>query len=252
MGINTLRLADKVAVVTGAGRGIGAAIALTLAKEGARVVVNYSRSAEAAEQVVAQIQAAGGEATAVQGSVAIPAEAEALIKAAQEKYGRIDILVNNAGITRDKLIMRMTEEDWDAVLDTNLKGAFLCSKTAATLMLKQKSGVIVNVGSVIGKSGGAGQVNYSASKAGLIGLTKSLAKELGSRNIRVNAVAPGFIETEMTEALKPEYRDVILKQIPLGRLGASEDVARVVAFLCSEDAAYIQGEVISIDGGLFM
>ena len=247
-----MRLADKVAVVTGAGRGIGAAIALTLAKEGAKVVVNYSRSAEAAEQVVAQIQAAGGEAVAVQGSVAIPAEAEALIKSAQERYGRIDILVNNAGITRDKLIMRMSEEDWDAVLDTNLKGAFLCSKTAAILMLKQKSGVIVNVGSVIGKAGGAGQVNYSASKAGLVGLTKSLAKELGSRNVRVNAVAPGFIETEMTEVLKPEYREVILKQIPLGRLGASEDVARVVAFLCSEDAAYIQGEVISIDGGLFM
>lgn len=247
-----MRLADKVAVVTGAGRGIGAAIALTLAKEGAKVVVNYSRSAEAAEQVVAQIREAGGEAVALQANVGVAAEAESLIKGAQEKFGRVDILVNNAGITRDKLIMRMTEEDWDAVLDTNLKGAFLCAKTAATLMLKQKSGVIVNVGSVIGKAGGAGQTNYSASKAGLVGLTKSLAKELGARNIRVNAVAPGFIETEMTEVLKPEYRETILKQIPLGRLGASEDVARVVAFLCSEDAAYVQGEVISIDGGLFM
>jgi len=240
-------------VVTGAGRGIGSAIALTLAREGAKVVVNYSRSAESAEQVVAQIQAAGGEAVAVQANIAVPAEAEALIKSAQEKFGRIDILVNNAGITRDKLIMRMSEEDWDAVLDTNLKGTFLCAKAAAILMLKQKSpGVIVNVGSVIGKVGGAGQANYSAAKAGLVGLTKSMAKELGSRNIRVNAVAPGFIETEMTEVLKPEYRDTILKQIPLGRLGASEDVARVVAFLCSEDAAYVQGEVISIDGGLFM
>lgn len=247
-----MRLADKVAVVTGAGRGIGAAIALTLAKEGAKVVVNYSRSLSAAEQVVAQIREAGGEAVALQANVGVAAEAEALIKGAQETYGRVDILVNNAGITRDKLIMRMTEEDWDAVLDTNLKGAFLCAKTAATLMLKQKSGVIVNVGSVIGKAGGAGQTNYSASKAGLVGLTKSLAKELGSRNIRVNAVAPGFIETEMTEVLKPEYRETIVKQIPLGRLGASEDVARVVAFLCSEDAAYVQGEVISIDGGLFM
>ncbi|MCW3053046.1 MAG: 3-oxoacyl-[acyl-carrier-protein] reductase [Chthonomonadales bacterium] len=240
-------------MVTGAGRGIGAAIALTLAREGAKVVVNYSRSAESAEQVVAQIQAAGGEAVAVQANIAVPAEAEALIKSAQENFGRIDILVNNAGITRDKLIMRMSEEDWDAVLDTNLKGAFICSKTAVLLMLKQKSsGVIVNVGSVIGKAGGAGQANYSAAKAGLVGLTKSMAKELGSRNIRVNAVAPGFIETEMTEVLKPEYRETILKQIPLGRLGASEDVARVVAFLCSEDAAYVQGEVISIDGGLFM
>lgn len=248
-----MRLADKVAVVTGAGRGIGSAIALTLAREGAKVVVNYSRSAESAEGVVAQIRAAGGEAVAVQANIAVPAEAEALIKSAQENFGRIDILVNNAGITRDKLIMRMSEEDWDAVLDTNLKGTFLCAKAAAIMMLKQKSsGVIVNVGSVIGKVGGAGQANYSAAKAGLVGLTKSMAKELGSRNIRVNAVAPGFIETEMTEVLKPEYRETILKQIPLGRLGASEDVARVVAFLCSEDAAYVQGEVISIDGGLFM
>lgn len=247
-----MRLAEKSAVVTGAGRGIGAAIALALAKEGAKVVVNYSRSADAAEQVVAQIKATGGEAVAMQANIGVAAEAEALIKSAQAQFGRVDILVNNAGITRDKLIMRMTEEDWDAVLDTNLKGAFLCAKTAATIMLKQKSGVIVNVGSVIGKVGGAGQVNYGAAKAGLVGLTKSLAKELGSRNIRVNAVAPGFIETEMTEVLKPEYRETIVKQIPLGRLGASEDVARVVAFLCSEDAAYIQGEVISIDGGLFM
>ncbi len=247
-----MKLENKVAVVTGAGRGIGAAIALTLAKEGAKVVVNYSRSAEAAEAVVTQIRAAGGEAVTLQANVGVMSEAEALLKTANEMFGRVDILVNNAGITRDKLILRMTEEDWDAVLDTNLKGAFLCCKTAAALMVKQKSGVIVNVGSVIGKAGGAGQVNYSASKAGLVGLTKSLAKELGSRNVRVNAVAPGFIETEMTEVLKPEYRDAILKQIPLGRLGASEDVARVVAFLCSEDAAYIQGEVISIDGGLFM
>ena len=164
----------------------------------------------------------------------------------------MDILVNNAGITRDKLILRMSVEDWDTVLNTNLRSAFLCVKAVAPLFVKQRGGVIVNVGSVIGKVGGAGQANYSASKAGLVGLTKSLAKELGSRNVRVNAVAPGFIETEMTEVLKADFKEAILKQIPLARLGKAEDVARTVAFLCSEDAAYIQGEVISIDGGLFM
>ncbi|HLV79376.1 MAG TPA: 3-oxoacyl-[acyl-carrier-protein] reductase [Chthonomonadaceae bacterium] len=247
-----MRLQEKVAIVTGAGRGIGRAIARTLAQEGAKVVINYSRSAEAAEQAAAQICAQGGEAIAVPADVADAAQVDALFAAAQERFGRLDLLVNNAGITRDKLLLRMSEEDWDAVVDTNLKGAFLCARAAAPLFLKQKSGVIVNVGSVIGTVGGAGQANYSASKAGLFGLTKSLAKELGSRNVRVNAVAPGFIETEMTQVLKPDYREAILRQIPLGRFGAVEDVARVVAFLCSEDAAYIQGQVISIDGGLFM
>ncbi|HZT42692.1 MAG TPA: 3-oxoacyl-[acyl-carrier-protein] reductase [Chthonomonadaceae bacterium] len=247
-----MKLQDKVAVVTGAGRGIGRAIALKLAEEGAKVVVNYSRSAEAAEQVVAQIRAQDREAIAVQADVADAAQVEALFTAARERFERIDLLVNNAGVTRDKLLLRMSEEDWDAVLDTNLKGAFLCARAVAPLFLKQKGGGIVNVGSVIGTVGGAGQANYSASKAGLVGLTKSLAKELGSRNVRVNAVAPGFIETEMTEVLKPDYREAILRQIPLGRFGTVEDVARVVAFLCSEDAAYIQGQVISINGGLFM
>jgi 3-oxoacyl-[acyl-carrier protein] reductase len=247
-----LKLPDRVAIVTGAGRGIGRAIALALAEEGAKVVVNYSRSAEAAEQVVAQIRAATGEAIAVQANVADAIQVEGLVRAAAERYGRVDILVNNAGIARDKLVVRMSEEDWDTVLDTNLKGAFLCCKAVARLMLKQQNGVIVNVGSVNGNVGAPGQANYSASKAGLIGLTKSLAKELGSRNVRVNAVAPGFIETEMTEALKAEFRDAVIKQIPLGRLGTAEDVARVVTFLCSGDAGYIQGEVISIDGGLFM
>lgn len=247
-----MRLQDKVAIVTGGGRGIGKAIALALAAEGAKVIVNYSRSAEAAEQVVAQVREAGGEAAAVQADVADKAQVERLFAATQEHFGRVDILVNNAGITRDKLLLRMTEEDWDAVLDTNLKGAFLCAKTAAPLMLKQKGGVIVNVGSVVGRVGGPGQANYSASKAGLIGLTKALAKELGSRNIRINAVAPGFIETEMTDALKEEYREAILKQIPVGRFGTADEVARVVAFLCSPDAAYIQGEVLTVDGGLFM
>ncbi len=247
-----MRLENRVAIVTGAGRGIGRAVAQTLAAEGAKVAVNYSRSAEAAEQVVAAIREAGGEALAVQADVADPDQVQALIDATRERFGRVDILVNNAGVTRDKLVLRMSVADWDAVLDTNLKGAFLCARAVAPLFVKQRSGVIVNVGSVIGRVGGAGQANYSASKAGMVGLTKALAKELGSRNIRVNAVAPGFIETDMTEALKPEQREATLKQVPLGRFGRPEDVARVVAFLCTEDAAYIQGEVISIDGGLFM
>ena len=201
---------------------------------------------------LALIEEAGGEALAIQGDVAHADQVNALLDATLERFGRVDILVNNAGITRDKLILRMTEEDWDAVLDTNLKGAFLCAKAVAPRMLKQRSGVIVNVGSVVGKVGGAGQVNYSASKAGLVGLTKSLAKELGSRNIRVNAVAPGFIETDMTQVLKEEQRESVVKLVPLGRLGAGEDVANVVTFLCTDGAAYIQGEVISVDGGLFM
>ncbi len=247
-----MKLQDKVALVTGAGRGIGRAIALELACQGAKVVLNYSRSADAAEEAVAEITASGGEAVAIQGDVSDSSQVESLFKQAKEAFGKLDILVNNAGITRDKLIMRMSEEDWDAVIDTNLKSAFLCSKSAAILFVKQKSGVIVNVGSVIGKTGAPGQVNYSASKAGLIGLTKSLAKELGGRGIRVNAVAPGFIQTDMTEDLKAEYKEAILKQIPLGCFGTSENVAKTVAFLCSSDAAYIQGEVISIDGGMFM
>lgn len=247
-----MRLEGKIAIVTGAGRGIGKAIALELAAEGATVAVNYSRSAEAAEEVVAEIVAKGGSAVAIKADVSVMAEVEAMVKSVKETFGKVDVLVNNAGITRDKLVMMMTEADWDMVLDTNLKSAFLCSKAVATLFLRQKSGVIVNVGSVIGRVGAGGQANYSASKAGLIGLTKSLAKELGSRNIRVNAVAPGFIETEMTSALKQEYRDAILKQVPLGSFGKGEDVAKAVAFLCSSDAAYIHGEVVTIDGGLFM
>ncbi len=247
-----MSLQDKVAIVTGAGRGIGRAIAVRLARDGASVVVNYSKSADAAESVVGEICEAGGRAMAIQANVAVAAEVEAMVAAAKERFGRIDILVCNAGITRDKLLLRMTEEDWDAVIDTNLKSAFLCAKAVASGMVKQRSGIIINVGSVVGKVGGAGQANYSASKAGLVGLTKSLAKELGSRNIRVNALAPGFVDTEMTEALKSDYRDAILKQIPLGRFGTGENAAGVVAFLCSEDSAYIHGELISMDGGLFM
>ena len=247
-----MKLQDKAAIVTGAGRGIGRAVALGLAQEGARVVVNYSRSAEAADEVVRMITDRGGDALAVQGDVADATQVDALVTAAMERWGRVDILVNNAGVTRDKLILRMTEADWDAVIDTNLKGAFLCAKAVAPRMVKQRSGVIVNIGSVIGTAGGAGQVNYSASKAGLVGLTKSLAKELGGRNVRVNAVAPGFIETDMTQTLKEEYRETIRKQIPLERFGTGEDIANVVVFLCTEGAAYIQGDVITVDGGLFM
>lgn len=247
-----MKLQDKVAIVTGAGRGIGRAIAQALAAEGARVVVNYSRSAEAAEQVVTSICEQGGNAIALQADVSQADQVAALFASTLERYGRVDILVNNAGITKDKLIVRMSEEDWDVVLNTNLKSAFLCAKSAAMLMLKQKSGIIVNVGSVIGAVGGAGQSNYSASKAGLVGLTKSLAKELGSRNIRVNAIAPGFVETDMTDVLKEDQREAARKMIPLGRFGTAEDIAHVVVFLCSSDSAYIQGDVLTVDGGLFM
>lgn len=247
-----MKLADKVAIVTGGGRGIGRAIALALAAEGAKVAVNYSRSADAANEVVAQIAANGGEAVAIQANVGDAANVETLVTQTKENFGRVDILVNNAGVTRDKLILRMTEDDWDSVLDTNLKGAFLCCKAVAPIFVKQRSGIIVNVGSVNGLVGAPGQSNYSASKAGLIGLTKSLAKELGGRNVRINAVAPGFIETEMTDNLKDDFKETVVKQIPLARLGSADDVAGVVVFLCSDAAAYIQGEVITVDGGLFM
>jgi len=247
-----MKLPDRVAIVTGASRGIGKAIALELANEGAKVVVNYNRNAASAEEIVKTLLEAGKEAVALQANVADASQVEKLVQSTVERFGRVDILINNAGVTRDKLVMRMSEEDWDTVLNTNLKGAFLCSRAVAPIFLRQRSGVIVNISSVIGKVGGPGQANYSASKAGLIGLTKSLAKELGSRNIRVNAIAPGFIETEMTEVLKPEQREAALKQIPLARLGGSREVARVAIFLCSDDASYIHGEVITVDGGLFM
>lgn len=247
-----MKLKDRVAIVTGAGRGIGAAIARELASQGARVVVNYSKSADAADLVVKEIEAAGGAAIAVQANVFDLEQVEAMVKTAIATYGRIDILVNNAGITRDKLLLRMSVEDWDAVVDTNLKGAFVCLKAVAPILLKQRSGVVINVGSVVGKVGQPGQINYAASKSGLVGLTKSAAKEFGSRNIRVNAIAPGFIETEMTDIMKPEAKDAIRKLVPLARFGAGEDVAHLVSFLCSDDSSYIHGEVISIDGGLFM
>lgn len=247
-----MNLRDRVAVVTGSSRGIGRAIALKLASLGAKVVINYKSSAKAAEEVVEEIKAGGGEAVAVQADVSVPAEAQALIKTATETYGRLDILVNNAGVNRDTLLMRMKEEDWDIVLDTNLKGAFNCTKAAQRPMMKQRYGRIVNITSVTGLVGNPGQANYSAAKAGLVGFTKAVAREIGSRNITVNAVAPGFIETDMTASLPQEVKDKALEMTPLGRFGAPEDVASAVAFLVSEEAGFITGHVLSVDGGMVM
>lgn len=245
-------LKDKVALVTGASRGIGREIAQTLAAYGASVIVNYNGSKDRADEVVEMISAAGGKAIAVKADVAKAEEIARLFEEAQTAFGRIDILVNNAGITRDNLILKMSEEEYDTVLDTNLKGAFLCMKHAAKIMLRQKNGRIINISSISGIAGNAGQANYCAAKAGLIGLTKSLAKELGSRGITVNAVAPGFIETEMTEKLSEQVKEGMLAQIPLKRAGSVKDIAEAVAFLASERAAYITGQTLSVNGGMAM
>jgi len=242
----------KVAVVTGASRGIGRAIALELGRRGNFVVVNYNGSAEKAEAVKQEIQAAGGEACAMQCDVSDYGACEAFMKDVIKEYKRIDILVNNAGVTRDGLLMQMKEEDFDTVVDTNLKGAFHTIRFAARQMLKQRSGRIINLSSVVGLRGNGGQVNYSASKAGIIGLTKSAAKELASRGITVNAIAPGFIETEMTAVLPEETKAATLKEIPLQKFGKPEDVAQAAAFLASEEAAYITGQVLCVDGGMAM
>ena len=245
-------LTDRVALVTGGSRGIGRAIALHLAACGAQVVVNYQSNTAAADAVVTEIERAGGQARAVQADIGDADQAAALVAAAIEAYGKLDILVNNAGITRDNLLMRMSPADWEAVLHTNLTGAFNCIKAAQRQMLRQRYGRIIQIGSVVGLVGNAGQANYAAAKAGLVGLTKALSKELGSRNITVNLVAPGFIATDMTADLSPELMARALGQISLGRLGTPEDVAASVAFLASDDAAYITGHVLSVDGGLVM
>lgn len=245
-------LQGKVAVVTGASRGIGRAVALKLAADGAAVAINYNGSAGRAEEVQKEIQAQGGTAGVYQCDVSDFAACEQFIQTVIKEYGRIDILVNNAGITRDGLLMRMSEEDFDKVLDTNLKGTFHCIRFTSRQMLKQKSGRIINLSSVSGVAGNAGQANYSASKAGVIGLTKAVAKELASRHITVNAIAPGFIETEMTESLGDAVKEEAVKQIPLGCFGKPEDVAELAAFLASDQAGYITGQVIHVDGGMVM
>lgn len=245
-------LENKIALVTGASRGIGREIALTLAKLGAAVIVNYNGARERAEEVVALIKENGGKAIAIQANIAAAEDVERLFKEALAAFGRIDILVNNAGITKDNLILKMSEEEFDAVLDTNLKGAFFCMKHAAKLMLKQKGGRIINISSISGIVGNPGQANYCAAKAGLIGMTKSLARELGSRGITVNAVAPGFIETDMTRGLSEQIREGMLSQIPLKRAGSAEDVAQAVAFLASDHASYITGQTLQVNGGMDM
>ena len=245
-------LGGKVAVVTGGSRGLGRGIAIELGKRGAKVVVNYQTSAAAAAEVVQIIKHAGSDALAVQSDVSQYDAAQALIKTALDFGGRLDILVNNAGITRDMLLAMMPETDWDLVIATNLKSAYNCSKAALKPMMRQKYGRIVNISSVAGVAGNAGQTNYAASKAGLIGLTKSLAKEIGARNITVNAVAPGFIQTDLTDEILSKRRNEVIKATPLGRLGTIEDVARVVAFFASDDAAFVTGQVLSVDGGMAM
>ncbi len=245
-------LNGKCALVTGASRGIGKAIALKLASLGANLVLNYRSSEAEALEVEKEIKNMGVEAISVKGDISKLEDVENLVAAAKEKFGVIDIMVNNAGITKDNLILRMKEEDFDKVIDVNLKGVFNCLKVITPIMVRQKHGKIVNLSSVVGISGNAGQVNYAASKAGVIGMTKSLAKEVGSRGINVNAVAPGFIETDMTEVLGEKYKDEMKKNIPLKKLGKPEDVANVVAFLVSESSDYVTGQVIHVDGGMLM
>lgn len=245
-------LAGKVALVTGASRGIGKAIACKLAREGAKVIINYNGSKEKAEAVKSEIEAAGGQAEVYQCDVSDYTACETFIQTVIKEEGSLDILVNNAGITKDGLLMKMSEEDFDKVLDTNLKGAFNTIRFASRQMLKQKSGRIINMSSVVGVIGNAGQANYAASKAGVIGLTKAAARELASRGITVNAIAPGFIETDMTDVLSDKVREASEAQIPLGHFGKPEDVAAAAAFLASEEAGYITGQVLHVDGGMVM
>ncbi len=245
-------LQGKVAIITGASRGIGRETAKTLAGYGAKVVVNYFGSREKAEEVVAEITAAGGTAISYKADVSNAEETKALFEEVMKQYGRIDILVNNAGITRDNLVMKMSEEEFTSVIDTNLLGVFHCIKQVSRIMLKQKSGRIINLSSVVGVIGNAGQINYCAAKAGVIGMTKSLARELGSRGVTVNAVAPGYIHTDMTEVLSDQVKEAVLSQIPLKRIGEVKDIADTNAILASEKAAYNTGQVIQVDGGMGM
>jgi 3-oxoacyl-[acyl-carrier protein] reductase len=244
-------LTSQVAIVTGASRGIGRAIALAMAARGAKVVAS-ARNAAALDELVEQIEEQGGEAVAVAADVSVEADAGTLIDRAVAAFGRVDILVNNAGITRDALLLRMKSEDWDAVLDTNLKGAFLCTRAAARVMSKQRSGRIINISSVVGQMGNAGQASYCSSKAGLLGLTKSVARELARRNVTVNAVTPGYIISDMTDDMTDKAREAMIEQIPLARPGEAEDVANVVVFLASDLASYVTGQVLGVNGGMYM
>ncbi|MBQ1511756.1 MAG: 3-oxoacyl-[Selenomonadaceae bacterium] len=245
-------LDGKVALVTGGSRGIGRAIALRLAEEGAKVAINYAGNVKAAEEVKAAIEEKGGKAILVQADVSDSEAAEGMVASVVEAFGTVDILVNNAGITRDAIFARMKEEDFNAVINTNLKGVFHCTKAVTKLMMKQRSGRIVNMASVVGVTGNAGQANYSAAKAGVIGFTKSVARELAGRGITVNSVAPGFIETDMTAVLSDKVKEAMTEEIPLKRAGKPEDVANAVLFLASDNAAYITGQVLHVDGGMVM
>ena len=248
--MNSAELSGQVALVTGASRGIGAAIACRFARAGARVGVNYHSSRESAAQVVDNIVGNGGEALLVEGDVSQEDFAKAAVKQVVKQWERIDILVNNAGINRDRLLLRMNAGDWDQVLDVNLRGAFLCTKFVMPYLIKQRKGRVVNISSVVGISGNPGQANYAAAKAGLIGFTKAVAREVASRSVTVNALAPGFVTTGMAEEIPEEKRRQILDRIPMGRLGSAQDVAEAALFLCSEGAGYITGQVLTIDGGL--